>query len=476
VSAGRGRSRRAVVAVLATAGLCSSFMLTLVVPIQAELPRYLDASREDTLWVVTATLLASAVATPIAGRLGDMYGKRRIVLALLVLLVAGSVLAALSPGIGGVIAGRALQGASVGIVPLGISILRDILDERRLHTGIALISATMGVGGAIGLPLSAAIAQGGQWRSLFWISAGLGLVVFVLVAWIVPVSVLRSGGSFDYVGAVLLSAGLVGVLVAVARGGDWGWLSAGVLASGLGGLVILVVWGWLSVRSRSPLLDLRVARRRPVLLTNLASIAVGFALFTANVTYPQLLVLPVDAPAGLGLPLLEASLLLAPAGLVMMAVAPLAGRIVRRVGARMLLALGSALLVVSYGFSVFFATEIWQIVAANLVYGVGIGFALAAMPMLIMQSVPASETGESNGVNALSRSLGTSLASAIVGALLAGMSVDVAGAQIPTSAAFTSSFLLGAAAALLAVVLALLVPRHPDPREPRPSLPGGTVR
>nr|BFF09837.1 hypothetical protein GCM10025699_11400 [Microbacterium flavescens] len=134
----------AIVAVLAIAGLASSFMFTLVVPIQSKLPELLDAPREDTAWVVTSTLLAAAIITPISGRLGDMYGKRRIVLVLLGLLVLGSVIAALSPGIVGIIVGRTLQGAVVGVVPLGISILRDVLHENRVDTAIALISATLG--------------------------------------------------------------------------------------------------------------------------------------------------------------------------------------------------------------------------------------------------------------------------------------------------------------------------------------------
>ena len=253
----------AAVAVLAIAGLCSSFMFTLVVPIQARLPELLHASREDTAWVVTVTLLVAAIVTPIAGRLGDMYGKRRIVLALLAALVVGSVIAALSTSIIGVIVGRGLQGAVTGVVPLGISILRDILREERVDSAIALISATLGVGGALGLPLSALVTQYADWHALFWMSAGLGVVVFALVLWVVPVSVLRTAGRFDYLGAAGLAVGLSGILLSISRGNEWGWTSPPVLAMGLGGLAVLLVWGWYELRIAEPLLDLRVAARRP---------------------------------------------------------------------------------------------------------------------------------------------------------------------------------------------------------------------
>jgi MFS family permease len=460
----------AIVAVLAIAGLASSFMFTLVVPIQSKLPELLDASREDTAWVVTSTLLAAAVMTPIAGRLGDMYGKRRIVLVLLALLVVGSVIAAASTGIIGVIIGRTLQGAVTGVVPLGISILRDVLHEDRVDSAIALISATLGVGGALGLPISALITERSDWHVLFWVSAGLGVVVFALVLWIVPVSALRTGGRFDYVGTAGLAVGLLGVLLAISRGNEWGWTSPATLVSGLGGLLVLLVWGWYELRIAEPLLDLRVAARRPVLLTNITSIAFGFSLFASNVVYPQMLELPATV-GGFGLSLVAASLVVMPAGLVMMVLSPFSGRLARTMGPKLLLVLGAIALVLTYGFTLLFASEVWQILVANIGIGFGIGFGYAAMPMLIMRSVPQSETGASNGLNALFRSLGTSTAAAVVGAVLATYVVDLDGVAVPGPAAFQVSFLLGGAAAVVALLVALFIPRHHSPQERHPSLP-----
>jgi MFS family permease len=477
VNAGdRGRLSRlppqnAIVAVLALAGLASSFMFTLVVPIQAKLPELLDASREDTAWVVTATLLSGAISTPIAGRLGDMYGKRRIVLAVLATLVVGSVIAALSPSLAGVVVGRILQGTAVGVVPLGISILRDVLHADRVDPAIALISATLGVGGAIGLPISALVTETADWHVLFWVSAGIGATVFVLVLWIVPVSVLRSSGRFDYVGAAGLSIGLVGVLLAVSRGNEWGWTSPGVLALGLGGLVVLLLWGWYELRAKQPLLDLRVAARRPVLLTNIASVAIGFALFASNVLYPQMLELPAGVSVGFGLTLLQASLVVMPLGIVMMILSPFSGRLAHTFGPRLLLVLGAIALAAAYAFTLLFSTEVWQLVVANVLIGAGAGFGYAAMPMLIMRSVPPSETGASNGLNALFRSLGTSTAAAVLGAVLATMSTPLGDAQIPTPDAFQLSYAISGVVAVLAILVALFIPRHHSPQERHPSLP-----
>lgn len=459
-----------IVAVLAIAGLCSSFLFTLMVPIQAELPELLDASREDTAWVVTSTLVAGAVSTPIAGRLGDMYGKRRIVLVLLAIMVAGSIIAAASTEIIGLIVGRTLQGAVVGVVPLGISILRDVLHEDRVDTAIALISATLGVGGALGLPVSAVVAEFADWHLLFWITAALGAVVFALVLWIVPVSVLRTAGRFDVIGAAGLAAGLVCILLAVSRGNEWGWASPLTLGLIGGGALVLIGWGWYELRVREPLLDLRVAARRPVLLTNLASVVMGFALFSSQVAYPQMLGLPASTGVGFGLSLIAASIVIMPSGVIMMLLSPLSGRLAALVGPRRLLAAGAVSLILAYGFSLVWASEVWHIVIANVLIGFGIGFGYAAMPMLIMRSVPQSETGASNGLNALSRSLGTSVAGAVIGAVLAAMSVSMDGVQVPTADAFRATFLLGIGTAVVALVLALLIPARPR-AVPHPSLP-----
>lgn len=464
-------NQTAIVVVLAAAGLAASFMYTLVLPIQAQLPVLLGASRDDTAWVTTSTLLAAAIMTPIAGRLGDMYGKRRVVLVLLALQVIGSVIAATAIGILPMIIGRAFQGAMSGVIPLSISILRDVLHEKRVDSAVALISATLGVGGAIGLPISALVTQYLDWHMLFWISGAMGAIVFVLVLWIVPVSVLRSGGRFDLLGAAGLSAGLIGVLLAVSRGNEWGWTAPATLGCAIGGVVVLVLWGWYQLRVPVPLLDLRVAARPAVLLTNLASIAMGFGLFASSVAYPQMLELPRESGAGLGLSIVAASLVIMPSGLVMMVLSPLSGRLASTVGPKLLLVLGAIALVCAYGFTLVLSTEVWHIIVANLLVGFGIGFGYASMPMLIMRSVPQRETGASNGLNALFRSLGTSIAAAVVGAVLAGNTVQVDGVAVPSAEAFRLSFAWGLGAAVIALVIALCIPRRRDPHEQHPSLP-----
>lgn len=463
-----------VIAVLAFAGMGASFMQTILLPIQSELPLLLDESRDVTAWAVTVTLLVAAICTPISGRLGDMYGKKTVALVLLGLLVLGSVVAALSPSVAFLIAGRGLQGMGMGVIPLGISILRDVLHKERLGSGIAMVSATLGVGGALGLPISAFVTERYDWHVMFWVASAIGLLALALVAWVVPVSTMRAGGTLDVVGVLGLAAGLTGVLLAVSRGNDWGWGSPRTLGLLLGGLVVLLVWGWYELRVESPLVDLRVTARGTVLFTNLASIAMGFALFASQVVFPQLLELPAGG-GGLGLTLMQASLILMPAGLAMLAMSPLAGRLEHRFGPKPLLASGAAIIALSYGIAVAVDLEVWHVLVVNTVLGIGIGLGFAAMPALIMQVVPARETGAANGLNTLMRSLGTTSAAAVVGGVLAAGGAELNGVPVPSGDAFRTALLLGLLAAVVCTVLALLIPRPRLAEDERPSLPDGVL-
>ncbi|MFI8894846.1 MFS transporter [Streptomyces paradoxus] len=450
----------AVVAVLAFGGIVVSLMQTLVIPIVPELPRLLNAPASDTAWAVTATLLAAAVATPMTGRLGDMYGKRRMLLISLVMLVAGSVTAALSDSLAPMIVGRALQGLASGVIPLGISIMRDELPAERLGSATALMSASLGVGGALGLPAAALIADNFDWHALFWASAGLGVVALVLVPAIVPESKVRTGGRFDLVGGVGMAAGLVSLLLAISKGGDWGWSSGTTLGLFAAAVIVLLVWGWWELRAGEPLVDLRTTARRQVLVTNLASIAVGFAMFAMSLVIPQLLQLPEATGYGLGKSLLVAGLTMAPSGLVMMATAPVSAALSKAKGPKITLMVGALIVAAGYGLNIVLMSELWHFVLVTCVIGAGIGFTYGSMPALIMGAVPASETGAANSLNTLMRSIGTSTASAVAGVILAQMTTDFGRTSLPSQDGFKVVLAIGAGAALLAFAVASFIPRQ----------------
>jgi EmrB/QacA subfamily drug resistance transporter len=470
-SAGAGKSAKprpnAVVAVLALAGIVVSLMQTLVIPIVPELPKLLGASASNTAWAVTATLLAAAVATPVVGRLGDMFGKRRMLLVSIVLLVSGSVVCALADSLVPMITGRALQGLAAAVVPLGISVMRDVLPSERLAGSTAVMSASLGVGGALGLPSAAFIADNFDWHVLFWTSAALGVVSFLLVMLLVPESKVRAGGRFDLVGSLGLSAGLVSLLLTVSKGGDWGWTSGTTLGLGTAAVAILLAWGWWELRSKQPLVDLRTTAKPQVLFTNLASIALGVSMFAMSLVLPQLLQLPEQTGYGLGRSMMTVGLVLAPQGLVMMAMAPVSAAITKAKGPKVTLMIGALIVAAGYSLNIVLMSELWHLILVSCVIGGGIGFTYGAMPALIMGAVDPSQTGAANSLNTLMRSLGTSFASAIAGVVLAQMTTDFGGVALPSENGFKVVMAIGAGAALLAFSVASFIPRH----RPAPAAP-----
>ncbi|MFL6121296.1 MFS transporter [Actinophytocola sp.] len=460
-----------VVVVLAFGGIVVSLMQTLVIPLVPRFPELLGASPADATWVITSTLLAGAVATPVVGRLGDMYGKRRMLLISLVLLVVGSVICALSGTLLPMIVGRALQGAASGVIPLGISIMRDELPAERLGAATAVMSASLGVGGSLGLPASAVLVEKTDWHVLFWTAAGLGVVVTALVVALVPESSVRTGGRFDFVGAAGLSTVLVCLLLAISKGADWGWTNGLTLGLFAAAVVVLLLWGWFELRTRQALVDLRTTARRQVLLTNLASVVFAFAMFAMSLVLPQILQLPTATGYGLGRSLLVTGLVLVPAGLVMMATAPLSARLSRARGPKVTLMVGAVVVAAGYGLGVVLMSAIWQLVLVSGLIGAGIGFAYGSMPALIMGAVPVSETAAANSLNTLMRAIGTSVSSAVAGMILSHLTVSLGPAVVPSQDGFRLIMALGSGMALVALVIAAFLPgqrRHQEfPLGPR---------
>lgn len=448
------------VAVLAFAGMGASFMQTILVPIQSQLPALLSASRDDAAWVITITLLVSSIFTPISGRLGDMYGKRRIAVLLLGALIVGSLICAVSYSVMPMILGRALQGAGMGVIPLGISILRDNLPVQRLGGAIALVSATLGIGGALGLPVSALVVEHFDWHALFWMAAAIGVTSLILLVIHVPAGQGQPGQRFDWIGAITLSIGLTGLLLGVSKGNEWGWTAPLTLIAMIGGIVVLALWIRFEWGHAQPLVDVRTSLMGAPLMTNIASIAVGFALYAAMIAFPQLLQLPPDA-GGLGVPLLQTSLILMPSGLAMLAMSPIAGRLMSRIGPKWLLVLGAAIIGLAYLSAVVLPPGILVVAIANTIIGVGIGLSYAAMPSLVMRSVPVSQTASANGLNTLMRSLGTAFAAAIVASILT-HSASAAGTAFPTHDGFRLALLLGLIASAAGAILAALIPLNAD--------------
>jgi predicted MFS family arabinose efflux permease len=446
------------IGVVALCGLVVSLSQTLVVPLLPHLPDLLQTTPATASWLVTSTLVAAAVCAPVLGRLGDMYGKRRLLIVGLGLLATGSVLGALAPDVGTLIVARTLQGASLGVLPLGISVLRDVLPASRVGTGVALMSSSLGIGAAGGLPLSGLVAQHASWRLLFGGLAVSAVLLGAAFARTVP-ELYGTGGRFDLTGAIGLATTLICLLLAISKGAEWGWSSTAVIGLLVASVAVLAAWIQWELRRPTPLVNLRISTRPAVLWTNVASTLVGFSMFTGFLMCTQLLQAPIATGYGFGLDMVMAGILLLPTGVAMTVFSPVSAQISRARGARATVLLGIVLLVVGNTGQALLPHTVLLVVVAATVSAAGGALAYSAIPIVIMNAVPMTETASSNSLNTLMRMLGTSSCSAFAAAVAGSLMTEVGGRLLPSTLAYTVAYGAAALAALAAgVAVAVAIP------------------
>ncbi|HKT84291.1 MAG TPA: MFS transporter, partial [Solirubrobacterales bacterium] len=251
-------------AALALGGLAYALLSSAVVPALPTMRADLGTSETGITWLLTGYLLAASVGTSILGRLGDMYGKERLLLVTLVILAGGTLLAAVSSSLALLIAARFIQGAGGGIFPLAYGIVRDEFPAEKVAGGIGMLSAILGIGGGLGIVLSGVILEHLDYHWLFWIPL-VAVVAAALATWrFVPESPVRTPGKVNWLAAALMTVGLSAVLLAISQTTTWGWVSAKTLGLTAFGVLVSLAWIAVEVRSREPLIDMTMMRVRGV--------------------------------------------------------------------------------------------------------------------------------------------------------------------------------------------------------------------
>lgn len=444
--------------VLAANVMVFALAQTAVIPALTHIGAELDRNSADVAWILTGYFVSAAVCTPILGRLGDMWGRRRILMLAMALFAFGSLISAVSPTLELVVLGRVVAGAGGGVLPLCFGIIRSTMGSRQVPSAIGTLSAMAGLGASGGLFLGGIIMDLGGFRLLFWAGAIPAAVVCVLDRWWLPESDDQAGGSVDVGGAVLLSIGLTAPLLALSQGVTWGWTDARTLGLAAIGVIVLVAWVVHSLRTRAPLIDIRLAMRPVLLRTNTATLLAGSAIFVPFLLVPAIGQAPISTGYGHGLTATEAGLLLVPGTLLSLFAGPLSGRISSRWGSRIALSLGCVVNAVGLALLALSAGEglllVVPLVTMSLVGG---SIAFAAMPNAIIEGVVPERTGEGTGVNAVVRAIGSSLGTQVVSAILvAGV---VVGTGLPSLGAYEIAFFAGGVIALVAAATALTIPR-----------------
>jgi EmrB/QacA subfamily drug resistance transporter len=443
-------------AVLVLSALAYALSQTLVAPALPEIQRELHTTTTLVTFVLTGYLLSASVATPIAGRLGDMFGKERMLVLVLAVFGVGSLVAALSHTIAMLIAGRVIQGVGGAVFPLAFGIIRDEFPAEKVATGIGLISATFGIGGSAGLVLSGVIVDHLAYEWIFWLGLIAVIVAIVATRLFVPESPVKSPAKIDWGGAALMSAGLIALLVAVSEGNSWGWGDARTLGLIAASAVLLVVWVRYERGVQDPLVDMEMMRNRAVLTTNITALLVGFGMFGSFILIPKFVQTPAAAGYGFGATVTEAGLFLLPSAAIMLFAGPIAGYLGTRFGSKLPLLLGTAAATVAFLFLARFHDARGSIYVASVLLGLGIGFAFASMANLIVEAVEQRQTGVATGMNTIMRTIGGALGGQIAASVVAGHVSSRTG--LPTETGFTVAFLLSALGVAGAFASTLAIP------------------
>lgn len=403
---------------LSLCGIVVSLQNTLPLPLVNDLPRLLNTTPDNASWVLTSTVLAGTVAIPVISRLADMYGKKRLILVTLFTTVIGSLLGSFGDSLAVIIVARSLQGVGLALVPVGIALMRDELPRHRVPLGVALMSSTIAVGAAAALPIAGLLVGYFDWHAIFHITAVVGAALFILIFFLVRESPVRPGGRFDFIGATLLTTALTAVMLALTKSAAWGWYSPTTVGLASGGLLLLALWCRLQMSTQAPLINIRTATRPTVLLVNIATLLLGYAMFLNMLMTSHVLHMPRTTDLGFGMDAMDTGLWMAPVALVFGATAPPAAAISRRVGPAVTLVLGSTVMALAYVLRSTLYDHLWQVLVGSMLVAVGTCLACAAMPVLIMRSVPVAETSAATGLNTLMRYLGTAISSAVTAAVV----------------------------------------------------------
>jgi EmrB/QacA subfamily drug resistance transporter len=451
-------------ALLTVAGISFAVMQTLVVPALPFFQREFDTSATWVTWIATGFLLSSSVLTPILGKLGDTYGKARLLVISLGIFGLASLGAAAAWNLPSLIVFRVIQGTGAAVFPLSFGIIRDEFPPEKVGMAIGTVSSVFGVGGGVGLVLSGVIIEELTWHWLFLIGAVPVLASTVLIARFVPESPIKTKTKPDYLGGATLSIALAALLVAISEGNEWGWTSAGVLGLLVVAAMMFSAWVTIEKRVPEPLVDLATFARREMAATNVTTLIMGFSMFSTFILLPNFVQIPPERGFGFGASPIEVGLYFVPSSVAMMIAGPLAGALGTRFGRVLPLRVGLAFLILALTLLAAVHDASWTIYAWMCFMGIGLAFCFAAVGTLVIDFSRPGETGVASGMNTIMRTIGAALGSQVAAAIISANTL--AGTEIPVERGFTIAFVVSAVAAALAFLPTLLLGRRRVPRRP----------
>ncbi|TNM36526.1 MFS transporter [Nocardioides albidus] len=443
-------------ALLAVGATSFGLVQAMTIPVLSALQHHYRTDLGTASWVLTTYLVSASVATPIIGRLGDSFGRKRCLVATLLLLSAGSALAALAPNIQLLLAARVVQGFAGGLMPLSFGIVRDTFPAERVARAVSVLSSLIAVGMAAGTVLGGPVIDllGVPW--LFWLPGLVTAVAAALVVRWLPRSEATGAARPGVVPPLLMALALVALLLGVTQAPRHGWTSPAILGLLAASVVLTAGWVRAELRARSPFIDMAMMRRRPIWAANLVALVLGGGMFASYAFSPQFMQTDPAGGFGLGATVTESGLMVLPTAVVFGFSGWLASLLEVRIGARATLILGSCLSAAGTFWFVLAHDRVWEVVVSFAVAGLGIGVAFAALAVVVVASVPPEQTGAASGMNTNIRNVGGAFGTALTASVLTATALTDGRS---TEAGYLISFFVLGVLFLLAIPATLAIPR-----------------
>ncbi|MGO3326217.1 MFS transporter [Gordonia sp. (in: high G+C Gram-positive bacteria)] len=452
------RAVRIATVTLVLAALSVAVAQTIVVSVLGAFASALGTDTVGATWLLTVFMLASAVATPIGGRLGDLIGHRSVIITGLVLLIVGSAIAAVSVqhhAYAGTVAGRVVQGLAGGVFPCAFGYARQSLPAHQVARLVPVLSAVFGVGGAIGMVVAGPLVDVAGLSSVFWAVAVLAMVA-ALGATVIPAVKVTREGSVDLPGAVALAGLLVALLMVISQGNAWGWTSVRTLGLVVALVACGAVFTLVERRAAAPLIDLRLLAGRRFVALNVATTVIGVGLFAAVALVPLLAQSSPDLGYGFGFGPTGTGLLIVPMAVCMVIAGPVAAWSAGRFGARAVLQSGAGLAAVGLASLGVLHSNPASVAVGGAVLGIAYGLAFGGLGTLVVTASPADQTGVATGINTILRTVGGAVGAVVASSIVA--ATAAAPSSTPTDSGYVWAFCTGAIMAGCAGLIAIAIP------------------
>lgn len=413
-------------------------------------------------WLITSYLLIAAGSAAVAGRLGDIYGRRKVILILLSCGVIGSLISVFGAAFAVVLIGRSIQGLTGAILPLCIGLVREHLPARQVPMGVGLMVSGASGGAAAGLVIGGLVVDAFSWHAMFVASAILGAFAFVLTALFVPVSkALDRSARLDWFGGLMFVPGIAGLLLCISKGKDWGWFDPALLLVATISTGSLIAWVFHALRTPDPLIDVRLFLNRRVAVANAVTALIAAGSLQVTMIFSVMLQAPSWTGVGLGLSATTAGLVKLPSNVGALMAGPFSGWLIQRSGARIVMALAGVICAMAWTCAALFHESVPMLILILIVMTFGATMIYAVGPNLVVESAPLHRTSEAVGMLSVVRSAAIGIGAQIMSVLLASDTVRLApgAASYPSEQAVTLTMWVVVATVAAATLLAFSVPR-----------------